>query len=256
MLSTIVLTRNEEKNIKACLESVKFCDEVIVIDDYSDDSTMKLAKKLGAKVFKRKLNGDFAAQRNYGLDKAKGEWVLFIDADERVPLILKDEILTEVQIQKHIGSESVPAHQGFYLKREDILWEKKLRHGESGQTKLLRLARKGSGKWARKVHETWNVAGEVKTLKNFLLHYPHQTISEFLVDVNKYSTVHAQENYHKGKQSNVLKILLWPKLKFSQNYVFKGGLLDGDPGFVAAMMMSFHSFLAWSKLYLVQRRKT
>lgn len=245
MLSTVVLTKNEEHNIKECLKSVAWCDEMIVIDDYSEDKTVDVAKSLGARVFKRKLNGDFATQRNFGLEKAAGEWVLFIDADERMTPKLKDEINSKVQIQKHCG---------FYIKRTDVLWGKTLTHGETN-TKLLRLARKGSGKWRRKVHEVWEVAGVIREFKNPILHYPHQTINEFLGDTNNYSTLHAQENMKEGKRSSIFKILFYPKLKFLQNWILKGGFLDSGPGFIVALMMSFHSFLAWSKLWLLQRDK-
>ncbi|MEK7521462.1 MAG: glycosyltransferase family 2 protein [Patescibacteria group bacterium] len=260
MLSAIVLTRNEEKNIRECLESVKWCDKIVLVDDYSEDKTVEIAKKFGAKVYKRKLNDDFAKQRNFGLEKARGEWVLFVDADERVSPELAKEIQTEVQVGIHRtrsdsgrGTDTTP--RGYLIKRTDFVWGRKLKHGEMGNTSFIRLAQKGSGEWKRRVHETWDIQGSVKTLKNPLPHYPHQTVNEFLSDINRYSTLHAQENSHEGKQSSVLKILLWPKLKFLSNWVLKGGFWDGTHGFVVAMMMSFHSFLSWGKLYLEQRNK-
>lgn len=259
MISAVVLTRNEDRNIKECLKSVAWCDETIVIDDYSDDKTVDIAKSLGALVFQRKLDGNFAAQRNFGSEKAKGEWVLFIDADERVSKELVEEIKSRCANLFHSRGENVPAPRewldGFYIQRHDVVWNKKLKHGEAGNIKLLRLAKRGSGKWKRRVHETWDIKGPFKTLKNPLLHYPHQTISEFLGDINNYSTLHAQENMKEGKRSSILKIMFYPKLKFLQNWILKGGFFDSGPGFVAALMMSFHSFLAWSKLWLLQRGK-
>ena len=253
MLSCVILTKNEEQNIEDCIKSASWCDELIVIDDYSKDKTVEIAKRLGAKVFRRELNSDFAGQHNYGLDRVKGDWALFIHADERVPAELATEIKSEVQALFHPGGGTDTTPSGFFLKRVDSLWGQTLKHGETGNTRILRLARKGAGRWERKIHETWNIKGETRTLNTPLLHYPHQTIEEFLTDVNFYSTIHAEENKKEGKRGNLFKVIFFPVFKFVQNWLFKGGFLDGGAGFIAAFVMSFHSFLAWSKLYLEQR---
>lgn len=247
MVSSVVLTKNEEKNIKECLAGLKWCDEVIVIDDYSEDKTVKIARSLGARIYERKLDDDFAAQRNFGLEKAKGDWVLFIDADERVATSLREEVIK-------LLSYKVTRYSGFYLKRRDFMWGRELKHGETGNVRLLRLAKKDSGRWGRAIHETWEVKGRVGELKNSLLHYPHQTLKEFIADIDWMSTLHAQENKKEGKRSNLFKIIFFPKLKFFDSWIFKRGFLDGTPGFLVAVMMSLHSFLAWSKLWLAQRR--
>lgn len=245
MVSAVVLTKNEEKNIRECLETLKWCDEIVVVDDYSDDKTVEIAKKHEAKIFKRRLNNDFASQRNFGLSKAKGDWVLFIDADERVTEVLASEI-------KNQKSKSKRDVDGFFVRRVDLMWGKELKHGETN-VKLLRLAKKEVGKWRRRVHETWDIKGEVQTLANPLYHYPHKTLAEFLADIDRYSTIHAEENLKEGKRASLVKIILWPKLKFLQNYILKCGFLDGGAGFMSAMMMSLHSYLSWGKLWLLQR---
>src|SRR3989344_1796903 len=156
-LSAVVLTKNQEKNIVECIKSLTFCDEVLVIDDNSIDKTIYLARSNGAKVFSRSLNNDFSSQRNFGLEKAKGEWVLFLDADEKV----SDEL----------------------------------------QKELLRLAKKGSGKWKRKVHEVWQIEGRIKTLRNPLIHHPHQTLSEFIADINFHTNLDISAKIQEGKRS-------------------------------------------------------
>lgn len=246
MISAVVLTKNEEKNLPYCLESLKWCGEIIVIDDYSEDKTVQIAEKFGAKVYKHKLKDNFAVQRNFGLDKALGEWVLFVDADEVVTPALRGEIT-------QLLSKSV-TQKGLYIKRRDIIWGKELKYGETGNARLLRLAKKGAGDWKRAVHEIWNVTGSTGELESPLIHYPHQTIKEFIQDIDRYSTLHAQELAKEGKRSNIFKIMLWPKFKFWQNYLFRLGFLDGGPGFVVTMMMCFHSYLAWSKLWLAQNK--
>lgn len=244
-LSTVILSKNEEENIKECIESVSFCDEVILVDDNSIDKTRQIAKNLGAKIFIRSLDNDFAAQRNFGLEKARGSWVLFVDADERVPISLKEEILKKI-------SDS-PGVMGYFVRRSDILFGRSLKYGETGNVRLLRLARRAGGKWRRKVHEFWDIIGRTQELFNPLLHYPHPSLREFLSEVNWMSSLHAEENKKEGKRSNLLKILIWPKIKFIDNYIIKLGFLDGDLGFIVALMMSIHSFLAWGKLWFLQK---
>lgn len=243
MLSAIVLTKNEEKNIKDCLQSLSFCDEIIVVDDYSQDKTVEEVRKVYKvckviKVLERHLNNDFSSQRNFGLEKAKGDWVLFVDADERVIPELADEIKRSTV-------------EGYYIKRQDYFLGKWLKHGETGNIKLLRLAKRRAGKWEGKVHEKWKIKGQTEILNQPLLHYPHQTVGEFLKKINYYSSLRAQELYNQGKKIKFWQISFYPKAKFLQNYFLRDGLLDGMPGLIMALIMSFHSFLVRGKLYLL-----
>ena len=135
MISVVILTKNEENNIAACLESLSWCEEKIVVDDKSTDKTVEIAKKMGAKVYERAMEQDFSAQRNFGLEKAEGEWVLFIDADERVSSALWYEIMERT-------NDPINPYVGFFVKRLDVMWGKELRHGETGNIKFLRLAKK------------------------------------------------------------------------------------------------------------------
>jgi len=242
MISTVIIAKNEEKDIEESLKSVSWCDEVLVIDDYSEDRTVEIAKKYGAKIFPRHLNRDFAAQRNFGLEKARGEWVLFVDADERVSPALRAEIFQKLK--------SDPKYNGFYLKRTDFFGGRQLKHGETSRVKLLRLGRRKAGKWQRNVHEIWEVRGEIGELKNSLIHLPHPTISEFLREVNFYSTLHAQSLDNEKVNPGLFRIIFYPLGKFIQNYFLRLGFLDGMPGLIVALMMSFHSFLAQGKLFL------
>jgi glycosyltransferase involved in cell wall biosynthesis len=247
MISTIVLTKNEEKSIEACLKTLKWCDEVIVIDDYSEDKTPQMAEKLGAKVMKHHLNDDFSAQRNFGLKQAKKTWVLFIDADEKVSPQLRAEIKSVISDQRSVIS-------GYYLKREDKIMGKTLKHGETSRVRLLRLARKNAGKWGRRVDETWEITGQTTTLINPLLHSPHPTMTDFLKSINFKSSLNAQAFYEKGRQTRFWD---WfkPPAKFIQNWILRLGFLDGMPGFIMALMMSFHSFLVRAKLYLLWKQE-
>jgi glycosyltransferase involved in cell wall biosynthesis len=248
MISAVVLTKNEEKNIIDCLESLSFCDERIIVDDFSNDLTLELAKKSGATVYQRKLEGDFSKQRNFGLEKAKGDWILFIDADERVSNELKNEIIYKTA--KRVTVE------GYYIRRFDFMNGKMLEHGETAHISLLRLAKKGKGIWKGKVHETWNISSQTQVLDSALFHYPHQTINDFLAEINFYSDLRSKELFEKGVKVAWYDLIFYPKAKFIQNYIFRSGFKDGTEGMIMALMMSFHSFLVRGKLWQLWDGKT
>ncbi len=245
MITAIILCKNEEKNLTECIDSVSFCNETIVIDDESNDKSVKIAKGKGVRIVSRLLKDDFSDQRNHALTLAKNEWVLFVDADERVSQELKKEIL------KTIPSTT---KGGFYIKRQDTMFGKILHHGELSNKKFLRLAKKDSGKWVGKVHEEWMVLADLGTLSAPLYHYPHQSITEFISEVNMYTTIRSNELFKSGKKTNWMLIILYTKGKFIYTYFFKLGFLDGVPGLLVSLMMSFHTFLVRGKLYLLQKK--
>ncbi len=248
MVSAIILTKNEEGDIGDCIRSLRWCDEIIIVDDYSQDKTTEKCKILDprCKIYERHLNADFAQQRNFGMEQARGEWVLFVDADERVTKKLAEEILR--------ATAQMPSVIGFRIKRDDYVFGKWLKHGETRDLRLLRLVKKGRGKWVRPVHEVWQVKGKMKELKNPLLHYPHPTVKEFLENINFYTDLNAQTFYRQGVKTGFVQILAYPAGKFIVNYFFKLGFLDGVPGLLMATFMSFHSFLTRAKLWLLWQK--
>lgn len=244
-ISAVVLTKNEEKNIRDCLKTLSWCDEIVVVDDNSSDRTVDLAKKMGAKVFLHPLNNNFSQQRNFGLKKAKGDLVFFVDSDERVSEALAAEIKNKkIKMKK----ENI---FGFYLKRRDFIFGRWLKFGETARVRLLRLARRKAGRWEGAVHEVLKIKGKTKELKNPLLHYPHPTTSQFLEKIDQYSTIRARELYGRRKKTNFFEIITYPVGKFLKNYFWNLGFLDGLPGFLHAVFMSFHSFLVRGKLWSI-----
>ncbi|MBI3397219.1 glycosyltransferase family 2 protein [Candidatus Woesebacteria bacterium] len=243
-LTGVVLSKNEEDNIQKCLKSLDFCDELVLIDDYSTDQTIKRAIETNSKlkIFKRKLNNNFSNQRNFGLAKARTDWALFIDADERVDDKLSQEILRVIKDQSN-------PNVGFYIRRQDFIFGKEIKHGEFGTIELLRLFKGDKGRWAREIHEYVKIKGSTAKLQTPLKHLPHQKLKDFVTQINFYSTLHAKANMKEHKKSNVFKIVFYPIFKFINNYFLKLGFLDGAPGLVLSIMMSFHSFLSWSKLW-------
>ncbi len=265
MISCIILFHNETDTIKRCIDSILWCDEIIIIDDLSTAHARKrIPDGKNIHVHTRALSGDFSAQRNFGLEKAKGEWVLFVDADEVVPPTLKNQI-------KQIASpQPSPARRGsdvagYALKRRDYFLGTWLVYGETSAVRLIRLGKKNAGIWEGNVHETWNVRGPVGELQASLEHYPHATIAEFLESINVYTDIIFRLPIQSGLKEDSsrsrlsrddnesIRIVLNPIGKFFQNYILRMGFLDGVPGLIMAVMMSFHSFLVRAKRW--EKRK-
>ena len=258
MISAVILSKNNASTIQRTLVSVAWCDEIICIDDFSSDRTAGIVRKNKADVLQRHLNDDFAAQRNFGLENARGEWILFVDSDEVVSRELKEEILEKItnhnfQITKKSQISNTNTTSGFYIKRKDFFLGRELRHGETAHVTLLRLAKRGAGIWKRPVHEDWDINGTTDTLENPLLHYPHTDVAQFITEINRYTTINAHYLNKNGVRSNLFAIVAYPAGKFFQNYFLRLGFLDNTPGCIMAILMSFHSFLTRAKLFILNR---
>jgi glycosyltransferase involved in cell wall biosynthesis len=246
-LSAVILAKNAQDSIEKTLNSVPFCDEIVVIDDYSTDKTVQIVKNRGVKVILNHLDSDFSKQRNLAFSHSRGDWLFYVDADEVVTPELTEEI------KKIIKNNEKSA---YYIKRRDHFWGRELRFGEllrARRTGFIRLVKKNSGHWSRPVHEEFQTKFQVGRLNGFLDHYPHPTIKGFLEEVNFYSTIRARELQKAGTSTGVFQILAYPFGKFFVNYFLRLGFLDGPAGFVYAFMMSFHSFLVRAKLYQYTR---
>lgn len=247
-ISAVILTKNEEKNIKESILGLSFADEIIIIDDFSTDTTIAVIdefKDERIKIYQRALSDDFSSQRNFASSKSRNRYVFFLDADERVDKSLEDEI--------SLLDENF---DGYMFKRLDNIWGKTLEHGETGNIYLMRLANKETGKWIGKVHERWDIKGNTRKLRNPLMHFPHQNISEFLKEINYYTDLRSKELYEKKIKSGFLQIIIYTKAKFFINYFIKQGFRDGIQGFLMAILMSFHSFMVRGKLWLLWQRNS
>ncbi|HUD19659.1 MAG TPA: glycosyltransferase family 2 protein [Patescibacteria group bacterium] len=240
MICAIILTHNDGNGIEKTLSKLMWCDELIVVDDDSTDDTIEKVKPFTSRVFKHNVNGDFASQRNFGLSKTNSDWVLFIDSDETVSTDLEHEIQGAIERKEFAG---------YFLKRDDFMYGQKLTHGETGSVRLLRLGKKDAGIWRRSVHEVWDIKGPVGSINSPLQHFPHPNVAQFLDEINYYSTLNAKFMYDQGIHVNRLQIVCYPVAKFFVNYILRAGFLDGTPGAIMALMMSFHSFLTRAKLY-------
>lgn len=252
-LSAIILTKNESANIVTCLKTISWCDEIILIDN-STDATVALAQKnllsIKLKIIKSP-NDNFAYLRNLGLKNARCPWVFFVDADHRVSKKLKSEILALLK--------KSPQCDAYRIKQQDVLFGRALRFGETAHIAHILLGKKTAGLWHRRVHEKWQISakggsadrggkGEIGKLKHPLLHYPHQTLEEFLAHINRWSTLDALEFKNQGTREPSWKVIVYPLGKFLYNYFWRLGFLDGVPGFIVAYVMSLHSLSVRVKL--------
>ncbi|OGV93325.1 hypothetical protein A3B57_03780 [Microgenomates group bacterium RIFCSPLOWO2_01_FULL_47_10] len=241
-LSICLLTKNSQDALSRLLPTLTFADEIVIIDDLSNDNTAHIASAHQARFFKRKLDDDFSAQRNFALSKAKCPWVLFLDPDEQVSPELAAEITATI---------TSPKYDGYQLKRQDIFLNKELRYGETGHLWLTRLGKKSAGVWQRPVHEIWAI-DRFGRLKQPLSHASHQTVASFITKINYYTEI--ESHYRLGRRQTVSlwQTLVYPLGKFIHNYIVRRGFLDGFEGFIMAVMMSIHSFLVRAKMMKVK----
>ncbi|MDI6840234.1 MAG: glycosyltransferase family 2 protein [bacterium] len=243
-ISVVVATYNEEENIEDCLKSVKWADEIIVIDDCSTDKTADIAKRYTDKVIVRKHEGPEDAweeNKNYGFSIATGDWILILDADERVPPELASEI-------KSITASN-PEYNGYWVRKNEFYFGIQLKH-IAGDTVGLRLFKKGKGKFTcKRVHEQLLVEGKVGILNNPMLHFAHHDISSFISSTNKYTTYEAGYLFNAGVKTNCLKMVVTSLRYFYFLFFKKRGFLDGQGGFIAAVLKSFYQFVKHAKLW-------
>jgi len=235
-LSVVVITFNEEANIGRVLESVRLADEHIVLDCGSTDRTLEIARAFGAKTFTEKWKG-YAAQKNSAIDKASGDWVLSLDADEAVEPELMEEI-------RHVLDHS-PTVNGYYMPRKNYFLGRWIGHGGFYPDRKLRLFRRGLGRFGeRPVHEVVQVDGPTGTLNHALVHNAYPTLEGYIAHMNRYSSLGAEIAVAEGRGGfSLLNIVINPLATFLYNYFLRLGLLDGREGLLLHL---YHSaYVSW-----------
>ena len=246
MLSVTIISLNEEKNLRRCLESVAFADEIIVLDSGSKDQTIPIAREFTDKVFQEPWQG-FARQKNLAQDKARGPWILNVDADERVTPELKEEILSVIQKES--------PYKGFKIPRKNFFCGQWIRHGGWYPNYQLRLYLKVAGTFApREVHEQVVVKGRVETLKTHLEHFTYDSISDYLKRMDRYSELSAQQYLLEGKKVSWAEILFRTKFTFFKMWVLQRGFLDGSNGLILAVLYSYYTFVKYAKLKEISKK--
>lgn len=246
MISATIITLNEEDKIGQVINNLEgLVDEIVVLDSGSSDKTVILAQNLGAKVFYRKFD-NFAAQKNWALSKAKGDWILSVDADEQIPTNLAEEIKEVVKDDKNAG---------YLIPRRNFILGKEIKYSRWSPDKHIWLWKKESGQWVGDVHEEVIVLGRVGMLKNSKIHISHKTLSEFLKTNNFYSILEAKSLFNKNFRFSFWRMLKESLFEFSIRFFYKKGFLDGKEGFALAYAMSIYKLTVFIKLWELEQRK-
>ncbi|GAB6099422.1 glycosyltransferase family 2 protein [Halanaerocella petrolearia] len=238
-IGVLVLTYNEEDNIEDCLESVSWVDEIVVVDSYSQDDTLELAREYTTKVYQREFD-DFASQRNYGLEQIESDWVLVVDADERVTSDLQEEVLNKL---------STPQASGYKIPRKNYFLGKWIKYAGWYPDYTLRLFKAADNRYSGLVHEGLEIEGKIEKLESPFIHYTYRDLDHYLAKINQYTTLDAEKKYQAGKKKGLLYILLRPVVEFIKKYILKKGFLLGSQGLILAILSSYYQFLKYIKLW-------
>lgn len=239
-LTVIVPTYNEEAYLEDALVSVSFADEIIVVDSYSTDRTPEIAKRYAHKFLQRKFD-NFSAQKNFALQEATGDWVLFLDADERVTHSLENEIEQTLQNPRHGGYKINFPH--FYMNR--FLYH----HSDD----VLRLVRREGAKFTGSVHEKLRCEGSIGKLKHKMLHFTYKGFTNYIAKKESYAWFQAQQHFEKGKKTTWFHLLFKPGYRFFRSFILKGGFRDGVPGLTVAAVNAYGVFQRYVKLMLLHK---
>lgn len=241
--SVIIITRDEAHTIEACLESVQWADEIIVLDSGSRDATVEICRRYTDQVYATDWPG-FGVQKNRALARARGDWVLSLDADERVTPALAREIRSRLP-QARAGGFLIPFRSS-YLGRC-------MRHGDWRGERHLRLFRRSAGRFTDdRVHERLIVGGPIETMRHPIEHHPFDNLEEVLEKINRYSTAGAELKRAQGERSSLLKALSHAFWTFFKGYLLKGGCLDGREGFLLAVSNAEGCFYRYVKLIYLE----
>lgn len=239
-LTVIIPTYNEEQYIEDALYSVKFADEIIVIDSFSTDNTLQIAEQFNCIITQRKFD-NFSNQKNHALTFATNDWVLFLDADERITNILQIEILNTI---------NNPTHTGYKLNFPHFYMNRFLYHHDNNVT---RLVKRELCYFEGDVHEKLIVKGSIGKLKNPILHFTYKGLSHYIGKKDSYAWFQANQLLAKKKKATYFHLAFKPLYRFFSSYIIKGGFLDGIPGLAVASVNAYGVFSRYAKLILLQK---
>lgn len=240
-VSVTIITFNEVDKIRRCLESVRWADEIVVVDSHSTDDTVEICKQFTDRLFIRDWPG-YIEQKNYAIEQATHDWIFAIDADEQVSPELQEEIQRLKNGEFHIAGYKMP-RRVYYFNR----W---IRHGTWYPDYKIRLFHRRHGKWGGiNPHDKIILNGGCRTLRGDLYHYTYENLSSHIRQINSFSSISAAELEKGGKRPSLLNVIFNPLAKFINSYIIRRGFLDGVAGFYIAVIISFETFLKYVKLW-------
>ncbi|MCO6400550.1 MAG: glycosyltransferase family 2 protein [Verrucomicrobia bacterium] len=247
-VSACVTTFNEEANIRCCLESLRWCDEIVVVDSFSSDRTVEICKEFTPRVYQHKWLG-YIGQKNLIRGMASHEWILFVDADEEVSADLREEIRAELAAND--GSVA-----GYRFPRMVNYLGRWIRHGEWYPDIKLRLFLKSKGhSGGTEPHDQVIVDGGVRTLRGKLYHYTYANMHEHLETMNRFSGITAQEKFRANSGFRWVDFLIRPPFRFLKAYILRRGFLDGRRGFLIALVSAFGVCMKYAKLWELENER-
>ena len=249
-ISALLITLNEEENIREVLDNISFADEIIVVDSFSTDKTVELINQTPHIKVVQRIFKNYTDQKQFALEQAQNEWVLFLDADERMPEPLIKEVLEVVH------SNGVTASAYYFLRT--FMFKKSVLHFSGWQTdKNYRLFKKDKVKFSedRIVHETLIVDGPSETLKNRLIHYSYKNYNDYKSKMIKYGKMKAKEEFEKGKKAYWYHFLFRPFYKFCNHYFLRLGILDGKKGIIICYLNALGVWSRYKELKLLTKAK-
>jgi len=246
-VTVTVITRDESANIAAALQSVSWADEIVVVDSGSTDDTVAIATPLATRVVVRDWPG-YSAQKNHAAGIASNDWILSIDADERVTPELADEI------RRLLASSTLEA-RGYRIPRVAWYLGRWIRSTDWYPDYQLRLYDRRAGSWnGRRVHESVDLHGTPGQLRHELQHYAYRDLSHHLATIDRYTTLAAEEWLAQGRTTNGFELFFHPRFAFIRNYLLRVGIKDGEPGLLVSKLNSYYVFLKLAKLWELQHR--
>ncbi len=243
-ITVLIPCFNEEEMIEGCLESVKWADEILIVDSFSTDKTLEIARKYNPHIIQHEYINS-AAQKNWAIPQAKYPWVLIVDADERVTPQLRDEILEILEK----GTE----YSAFRIYRQNHFMGFKINHCGWDKDDVIRLFRRDKGRYEEKhVHADMIIDGKIGVLKGKLLHYTIRSFEQYMKKFDRYTSWAALDRSKKTKKVKWYHITLRPLWRFFRQYILKLGFLDGMPGLILCILASFSVFMKYAKLWELQ----
>ncbi|MDO7171511.1 glycosyltransferase family 2 protein [Mariniflexile sp. AS56] len=241
-ISALIITFNEVKHIEAVIKNIDFADEIIVIDSFSTDGTFEILSKFENITTIQRAFNNFADQRNFAIEKASHDWILFIDADERITPKLENEILSEINNPQEFVA--------FMFRRIFFFKQKRIRFSGFQTDKTYRLFKKGSVQYYddKIVHEQPKITGVSKLLKNKMIHYSFDSAAHYKAKMEHYASLKALELYNKGKKPHFFHFYVRPLYKFIVNYFLRLGILDGKEGFTLCYLSAYGVYYRYQKL--------
>lgn len=242
-ITAIIATYNEEKNIRECLESINWVNEIIVVDMFSADDTLKICREYTAKIFQNDSNRRLNINKNIGIQQASGDWVLEVDADERISLELRSEIIQAVENESYAG---------YWVPFRTFWFGKFLRFGGWREWHIRLYRKANAGYECKIVHEPLKIEGKLGRLKNPISHFAHRSISEHLKKTDLYTTQEANDSYGMGIRFSLFNLVILPVKSFAHRYFILMGFMDGLHGLIVSLLMAFYSATAQMKLWEIE----